>query len=130
MKEVVDHINDSDWYNSDDDLVGDDQDGDLDLDISRRNPLDKAVDEAEDCDEGDTSTPSLVHHKDDIVSEDDNVDNNGIDDDIDMDNLPQSGQLPMPSTTSQQAHPPTDSWDLDDSSQLPGPKLLMEPGSH
>ena len=41
----------SDWYNSGDDLVGDDQDGDLDFDISGRDPLDKAADEAEDRDD-------------------------------------------------------------------------------
>ena len=32
LKEVVEHMNDdSEWYNSDDDLVGDGQDGDLDF---------------------------------------------------------------------------------------------------
>ena len=126
LKEVVEHMNDSDWYNSGDDLVGDDQDGDLDFDISGRDPLDKAADEAEDRDEGDMSAQSLVH-VDDALEDD----NHGTDDNTDMDNLPQSGQQPMPNTTSQQAsHSPTDSWDLDDLLPVPGPTLLMEPDSH
>ena len=119
-------MNDSDWHNSDDDLVGGDQDGDLDFDISGRDPLDKAADEAEDSDEGDISTQPLVH-VDDALEDD----NRGIDDNTDMDNLPQSGQQPMPNTTSQQAsHSPTYSWDLDDFLPVPGPTLLMEPDSH
>ena len=44
---VMEQINDdSDCYNSDDDLV-DDQDGELDFDISGRDPLDRAGDEPE-----------------------------------------------------------------------------------
>ena len=122
LSEVMEQINDdSDWYNNDDDLVGDDQDGDLEFDISGRDPLDRAADEA-DHDEGDTSTQSPIHHED----EDDNEEQED-----DMDNLSESRETNQSSTSTQQALGQTsDSWDLDDFLPAPGPKLNMEPDSH
>ena len=92
----------------------------LTFDISGRDPLDKAADEAEEHDEGNISTQSLIHVDDNALEDG----NNGTDDNNDMDNLPQGGQQPMPNTTSQQvSHSPTDSWDLDDFLPVPAPKL-------
>ena len=120
---VMEQINDdSEWYNSEDDLVGDDQDGELDFDISGRDPLDRAGDEVE-HDEGDTSTHSPVHHEDAVADDDEEED--------DMDYLSQSGeQCPSNTSTQQVLGLPTDSWDLDDFLPVPGPKLNMEPDSH
>ena len=94
------------------------------MDISGRDPLDRAEDEAE-HDEGDTSTQTPVHHEDeDGIADDD-------EDEDDMDNISHSGeQCPSSTSTQQVLGLPTDSRDLDDFLPIPGPKLNMEPDSH
>ena len=103
LSAVMEQINDdSDWCNSDDDLVGDNQDGDLEMYISGRGPLDRAADEAE-HDEGDTPTQTPVHHEDEdaIADDDENED--------DMDNISHSGeQCPSSTSTQQVLGLPTD----------------------
>ena len=91
----------------------------LEFDISGRDPLDRAADEAE-YDEGDTSTQSPIHHEDDNEEQED-----------DMDNLSERRETNQSSTSTQQALGQTsDSWDLDDFLPAPSPKLNMEPDSH
>ena len=117
LSEVMEQINDdSDWYNSDDD-----QDGDLEFDISWRDPLDRAADKAEHDEGGCTSTQSPIHLEDEEDNEQED----------DKDNLSESSKSHQSSTSTQQVlGQTTDLWDPDDFLPAPGPKLNMEPDSH
>ena len=118
--EVVQQINDdSDWYNSDDDLIGDEQDGDLENFSMNKDPLDRVdceEEEEESCPSPSPPTPSLTARTVPQASILETSNSSTSD--------PQQEASPVPSVN-------TSSQSVSSSFvPVPGPKVGIEPDGH